>query len=155
MKFRISLSFFLLSMISCVSDKTVPDPQELLRKELHTIDWTKVDEYPSVSACDSLVDKEENKICFFNSVTKEFKEKMLQDTLVTQIKGLNEMNILVTVTKDAEVLFECAPEDSVRYNVSYLNSLVKNKNENFTKIHPALKRGIPVTTKFVLPITLQ
>lgn len=155
MKFRISLSFVLFSMLSCVSDKKVPDPQELLRKELHTIDWTKVDEYPTVDTCDSIKGKEENMMCFFSVVSSELKEKMLQDTLVTQIKGLKEMNILVTVTKDAEVLFECLPSDSVRYNIGYLNSLIKNKNENFTEIHPALKRGIPVTTKFVLPISLQ
>lgn len=155
MKFRISLSFIFLSMISCVSDKSVPDPQELLRKELHTIDWTKVDEYPTVDGCDSIKGKEENKICFFSSISSELKEKLLQDTLITQIKGLNEMNILVTVSKDAEVTFQSDSSDSIRYNVPYLNSLLRDKNQGFTRIHPALKRGIPVTTKFVLPITLQ
>ena len=56
------------SLFSCMSDKTVPDAQELLRKELHTIDWTKVDEYPTVDSCDSIKGKNENQICFFNSV---------------------------------------------------------------------------------------
>ena len=155
MKIQICFSLTFLTLISCVSDKKVPDPQELLRKELHTIDWTKVDEYPTVDACDSIIDKEENKLCFFSSVSSELKSKILQDTLVTQIKGLKEMNILVTITKDAEVSFECEPGDSIRYNVRFLNTLIQNKHENFTPIHPALKRGIPVTTKFVLPISLQ
>ena len=105
--------------------------------------------------CDSIIDKEENKLCFFSSVSSELKRKILHDTLITQIRGLKEMNILVTVTKDAEIFFKCDPRDSVKYNVSYLNTLIENKNENFIPIHPALKRGIPVTTKFVLPISLQ
>jgi len=155
MKIQICFSLTFLTLISCVSDKKVPDPQELLRKELHTIDWTKVDEYPTVDACDSIKDKEENKLCFFSSVSSELKSKILHDTLITQIRGLKEMNILVTVTKDAEIFFKCDPRDSVKYNVSYLNTLIENKNENFIPIHPALKRGIPVTTKFVLPISLQ
>lgn len=155
MKIQFGISFILLTMISCGSDKKVPDPQELLRKELHTIDWTKVDEYPTVDACDSIKDKEENKLCFFNAISNELKTKIKEDSLITQIKGLKEMNILVTITKDAEVSFECEPGDSIRYNVRFLNTLIHNKHENFTPIHPALKRGIPVTTKFVLPISLQ
>lgn len=155
MKIQFGLSFIFLTMISCVSDKKVPDPQELLRKELHTIDWTKVDEYPTIDACDSLKDKDENRLCFFNSVALELKTKIKQDSLITQIKGLKEMNILVTVTKDSKVFFECEPKDSVRYNIRFLNTLIQNKHENFTPIQPALKRGIPVTTKFVLPISLE
>lgn len=155
MKIQICFSLTFLTLISCVSDKKVPDPQELLRKELHTIDWTKVDEYPTVDACDSIKGKEENKMCFFTSVSNELQNKILADTLITQIRGLREMNILVTISKDSEIHFQCEPSDSVRYNVRYLNTLMSNKNEGFTKVHPALKRGIPVTTKFVLPISLE
>lgn len=155
MKIQFGLSFIFLAMISCVSDKKFPDPQELLRKELHTIDWTKVDEYPTVDSCDSIKDKEQNRLCFFSTVSNELQNKILADTLITQIRGLKEMNILVTISKDSEIHFQCEPRDSVRYNVRYLNTLLTNKNEGFTKVHPALKRGIPVTTKFVLPILLE
>lgn len=138
-----------------MSDKTVPDAQELLRKELHTIDWTKVDEYPTVDSCDSIKGKNENQICFFNSVSNKLKEELLQDSLIQQIDGLKNINVLVTVTKDAALVFESEPGDSTRYNVKYLNSILRTKQNNFMKIHPALKRGLPVTTKFVIPINLQ
>jgi len=154
MKIRSCFALLSILLISCVSDKTVPDPQELLRKELHTIDWKKVDEYPTIDSCDSIKGKEENKICFFTSITNELKSKIAQDTLITQIKGLKKMNILVTITKDDQIFFQSHPADSIRYNVTYLNTLLANKHEEFTKVHPALKRGLPVTTKFILPIRL-
>lgn len=137
-----------------MSDKSVPNAKELLRKELHTIDWTKVDEYPTVNSCDSIKEKEENKLCFFNSVSDELKTKLKQDSLIQEIKGLREMNVLVTVSKDSEIFFQAHPGDSVRYNVKYINSILKTKGDSFSKIHPALKRGLPVTTKFILPIIL-
>ena len=57
--------FLLMLTAACnFAPKAVLNAQELLRRELHTIDWNKVDQYPSYDSCDRVTDAEENKAGF-------------------------------------------------------------------------------------------
>ena len=44
-------------------DKKAPDKEQLLKEELGKINWEEVDEFPTVTNCDSLLDKEAQKQC--------------------------------------------------------------------------------------------
>ena len=48
----------------------VPSEKELLQKELKSINWKEVDEYPSVVDCEKIEDKKQRQQCFFEVLTQ-------------------------------------------------------------------------------------
>lgn len=136
-------------------DKQIPSEEMLLEKELKGINWNEVDEFPSVASCDSLSDKETKKQCFFDYLIQTIQEKLSADTLAIQYPQLDTIAVKVTVLPNATMQFEPQLNDSLSYNRSTIDSIIKARLVNFTEIHPALKRGIPVKIQFVLPVILN
>ena len=136
-------------------DKQVPSEQELLEKELQSINWNEVDEYPSVASCDSITDKEQKKQCFFEYLTELIQIKLNADTLAVRYPQLDTIDVKVTVLPNATLEFEPQLADSLSYNRKDIDSIIKSRLVDFPEIHPALKRGLPVKTQFVLPVILD
>lgn len=136
-------------------DKQVPSKEELLEEQLKSINWSKVDEYPSVADCDSLQDKTQKQQCFFEFLTRLIQEKLSADTLAVLYPQLDTINVKVTVLPDSTLQFEPQLNDSLSYNTAKIDSILKNRLVDFPKVHPAIKRGIPVKTQFVLPVILK
>lgn len=136
-------------------DKQVPTEQELLEKELQQINWNEVDEYPSVVSCDSITDKEQKKQCFFQYLTELIQMKLSADTLAVLYPQLDTIAVKVTVLPNATLEFETQLSDSLSYNHKAIDSIIKARLIDFPEIHPALKRGMPVKTQFVLPVILD
>lgn len=136
-------------------DKQVPSEKELLEKELKAINWNQVDEFPSVVSCDSVTDKEQKKQCFFDYLTQLIQMKLSADTLAVLYPQLDTINVKVTVLPNATMEFEPQISDTVSYNKTKIDSIIKSRLVDFPEIHPALKRGIPVKTQFVLPVILK
>ena len=153
----IPILFFLpLFFGSCqYIDKQIPSEETLLEQELKNIDWSAVDEYPSVVSCDSMSDKEAKKQCFFDYLIQTIQEKLSADTLAVQYPQLDTIQVKVTVLPNATMQFEPQLKDSLFYNRSKIDSIIKARLVDFPEIHPALKRGIPVKTQFVLPVILN
>lgn len=136
-------------------DKQVPTEEELLKKELESINWNEVDEFPSVVSCDSVTDKEQKKQCFFEYLTQLIQMKLSADTLTVLYPQLDTIDVKVTVLPNATLEFEPQLIDSLSYNRATVDSIIKTRLVDFPEIHPALKRGIPVKTQFVLPVILD
>jgi hypothetical protein len=149
--------FLLLILQSCqYFDKQVPDEKELLDKELKEINWNEVDEYPSVDDCEKLTDAAQRKQCFFEFLTAKIQEKLAIDTLSTQFPQLDTIEVKVTVLPDATMQFEPQfPKDSVAYDTIKIDSILHARLIDFPKVNPAIKRGIPVKTQFVLPVIIK
>lgn len=152
------LSIFVLILFqSCqYFEKQVPDEKELLDKELKEINWNEVDEYPSFSDCDKLADAAQRKQCFFEYLTTEIQQKLAVDTLSTMFPQLDTIEVKVTVFPDATLQFEPQfPKDSVAYDTIKIDSILHARLIDFPKVNPAIKRGIPVKTQFVLPVIIK
>lgn len=146
----------LLLLASCntFTDK-VPNEQELLRKELHTIDWNKVDTYPSYDSCDVFKDMEKAKYCFFDTFRKDFTAVVQNDSILHTKKYsyLDSLSVEVTVLPNAALeLFvdKAEPKDKKE-----LDSLLFTKTTLLKPVHPATKRGIPVKTQFKIEVPLR
>lgn len=148
-------TFFLLQ--SCqFFDKQIPSENELLQKELKTINWKEVDEYPSFSECDSVQDKTQKKQCFFEYLTQLIQQKLSIDTLSVLYPKLDTIDVKVTVFADATMQFEPqTAKDSLDTSSVIIDSIIKARLIDFPKVNPAIKRGIPVKTQFVLPVIIQ
>ena len=137
-------------------DKQVPSEKELLQKELKAINWKEVDEYPSMVDCDKIEDKKQRQQCFFEVLTQLIQEKLCNDTLAMLYPELDTIEVKVTVFPNATMKFEPQfPKDSVAYDKIKIDSILKARLVDFPKINPAIKRGLPVKTQFILPVILK
>ncbi len=154
-KIILILLLLVLSLDSCQYFSQVPNEDELLKKELGNINWNQVDELPSFPQCDSVSGKELKKQCFFDYMTQLIQQKLSADTLAVLYPKLDTIDVKVTVLADASLTFEPHITDSTSYSSATIDSILKSRLVDFPKIHPAIKRGIPVKTQFVLPVILN
>ena len=146
----------LVLFVSCRDLEKVPDENTLLEQELKAINWNEVDEYPSIAECEKLSDKKQRKQCFFEFMSVAVQEKLGDENLKLDTKNQDTLLVKVIVNADASLEFEPQfPADSVAYNAVKIDSILKSKLTDFPTVKPALKRGIPVRTTFVLPVVLE
>ena len=136
--------------------KPQPSKDDLLKKELNAINWNEVDEYPSIAECDQIEDKTQQQQCFFEYLTQAIQQKLTGDTLTVLYPELDTIQVKVTVFPNSTLQFEPQfPKDSVAYDTIKIDSILRAKLVDFPKINPALKRGMPVKTQFILPVILK
>jgi hypothetical protein len=134
----------------------VPSEKDLLQKELKSINWKEVDEFPSVYGSDTIENKIERQQCFFEYMTQLIQHKLSVDTLSVLYPELDTIEVKVTVYPNSRIIFEpLFPKDSVAYDTVKIDSILKARLVGFPKINPAIKRGIPVKTQFILPVILK
>jgi hypothetical protein len=153
--------FFLLLVIllfnSCqYFEKQVPSEKELLQKELKSINWKEVDEFPSVVDCEKIENKKQRQQCFFEIMTQLIQQKLSIDTLAVLYPELDTIEVKVTIYPNATMKFEPQfPKDSVAYDTVKIDSILRARLVDFPKVNTAIKRGIPVKTQFILPVILK
>lgn len=148
------LLLYILLFVSCNRNTAVlPDENELFRREIHAIDWSYVDEYPSYPKCDSITDMEEQKMCFFKTFQKEIKQKLLQDSVFVAKKYNSDSLILnVTIFPNGVIELKSANEPNELNSNRELDSLLFANSSRLEEFQPAVKRGIPVKSQFELKI---
>ncbi|WP_221259703.1 hypothetical protein [Flavobacterium okayamense] len=155
---KIILFILLISLtFSCqLFDKKVPDENALLQEELQKVNWKQVDQYPSVSSCDTILDKETQKACLFQFLTETIQNRISTDTIHILYPELDTISVKVTINPDASLIFETQkPTDSISYDIEVIDSILQNRLANFPKVEPAIKQGIKVKSQFVLPVILK
>ena len=156
-KINLIVILLLLLLSSCqYFEKQVPSEKDLLQKELKSINWNEVDEFPSVADCEKIEDKNQRQQCFFEYMTQLIQHKLSIDTLSVLYPELDSIEVKVTVFPNSRIIFEpLFPKDSVAYDTVKIDSILKARLVGFPKINPAIKRGIPVKTQFILPVILK
>jgi hypothetical protein len=144
--------FILFTFGACqYFEKKVPQKEALLDKELDKINWYEVDEFPNVLQCDSLTDKSLRKACFFNFMSQTVQEKLSPDSIKVLYPKSDTLQIKVTISPEAVLHFESlSTPDKPK-----IDSLLKLHLSNFPKVEPAIKRGIKVTSQFILPVVFR
>jgi hypothetical protein len=150
------LFFILVFMVSCqYFDKKIPNEKDLLDKEIKAINWSQVDEFPTITNCDTVVNTSERQNCFIQNLSQLIQQKL--DTTKTAIINpkSDTIQVKVTVSADATLQFETQLSESKSYNKIKIDSILKARLIDFPQIKPAIKRGIPVKTQFILPVILK
>ncbi|WP_291870750.1 hypothetical protein [Maribacter sp.] len=130
--------------------------RQLVNKELLEMDWNAIDNYPLFYTCDETASKAEQKACFENELVAHFSKTLKEfeftitpeiDTTVYVIFVIDTIGKIkvLDIEKDAEIIEQMPEFDGV-----IIQSL-----KSLPEIDPALKKGIPVTTKFRIPIVLH
>lgn len=154
---RLILSFcFLIFCASC----------EFLEKKLpaqfgtDTIDtivnYTRVDQHPVFPKCKDLINTDEKNRCFINQLYNHIAQDLLKDTYGVS-NCVNE-TIIVNVKIDADgscQFLKIESSDQVQYLIPRLEKEVKKSIARLPELLPAIKRGIPVSTVYQIPVVVK
>lgn len=155
MKVYWAFIFCTFLLTSCqFTQKELPNSQELLRRELHAIDWDRVDAYPSYATCDTIQQADEAMACFFERLQLETLRVLKNDSLV-KISTIDTVDFLVTVSNQSELQFKTEMVNEKLLPKWMLDSIMQQNIKQFSKIQPASKRGVPVTTQFRLNLKIS
>lgn len=130
--------------------------EDIVSQELETIDWKAVDEYPSFSVCDDVLEKLPRKQCFERTLLNQVNTYLsnqniivsedIEDTIAIKLRIDNKGNISVLNINTKFETQEAIPT---------IDSLLRESILKLPKIFPAIKRGQQVNTEFVLPVVIS
>lgn len=158
---QILLFMILLGWTTSCKDysKALPDEQELLRKELHTINWNEVDIYPSYKNCDTIEDAQRNLACFFYIFHEEITGLLKEDSLLQtrDFLAIDSLPVEVTVYPNAAVALKLHQENEIvePHIARTIDSLLFVKSTQLQPVQPAVKRDVPVKTKFLVKVNIH
>lgn len=147
-------SFFLL--FSCTYLDVNKSKKEFIKKVDTLVDFNSVDAFPLFPICKDVPSREKQQICFQLNMSqyiyagiKNYKvmvNREINDTvfvkLIVDSKGKTRLSS-IKMSKQTSALF---PK---------FDSIVKVSIDSLPNLYPAIKRSVPVTTEFTLPIILK
>lgn len=151
-----NFSFLLLIFLFTSCDKFPFSKKEELQKLDTIVDFTSVDTFPSFKECDSIINKTKKSNCFRNTIHQKIREELQKHSFT--VKDSIDESIFVDVlinTKGKFILKEIKSSLNLKNQLSDLDSILKVCVGNLPLVFPAIKRGIPVTTQYQLPIRIQ
>lgn len=119
------------------------------------INFSSVDTFPSFKVCDSIIDKTKKQDCFRKTIHQKIGEELQKHVL--SIKDSIDETILVDliINSKGKIEFkEIKSSEKIKRELDELDSLIQVSVDNLPQVYPAIKRGIPVTTKYQLPIRI-
>ena len=156
MKFYINYILILI-FFSCdfTSNKELV-VEDLVSNDLKTFNWNDVDTYPRFQNCDTIINKESNFDCFVNTITSNLQSNLINNSVVVNSSLSDTLIINFNVTNKGNIVLSELSNESVISELNVLiDSIFKNTVSDLPKLYPAIKRGQPVKTKFILPILIS
>ncbi|WP_036826489.1 hypothetical protein [Polaribacter sp. Hel1_85] len=154
--FQRIFSFLLIIFFITSCDKISLSKNKNIQVLDTIVDFSSVDTFPSFKPCDSIIDKTKKSDCFRNTIHQKIGEE-LQKNLFTIKDSIDEIiyvDLLIN-SKGIFILDSIQSSNNIKKELPQLDSLLKVSVQNLPQIFPANKRGIPVTTKYQLPIRIQ
>lgn len=151
------LPFFLLVLVSCEQFETRKiTSEELLSEESRELNWNQVDQYPAFSECREFVQVEAAKACFEKKVTGYFYARLEEKQPVVTDSFEDTLHLFLTVSERGVPTVDSIQIDSIIvYHLPDIREWLEQSVDSLPKIFPASKRGIPVATKFRMPIVVK
>lgn len=153
----VCLLILLITATSCnYFDKKKVYPEDLLEEELQTFNWNEVDTYPTFMGCDAMTTKEDNKICFQNTLITNVNQFLRAQNLVVanDVKDTIILKIIIDKTGLLNVESIKVQPETIQ-EIPEIDSLLRQSLKGVPKIYPAIKRNQQVTTAFELPVIVK
>jgi len=147
--------FYSLFLLSCSYFENISKQKPIL--EVDTIvDFNTVDAFPLFPNCKDIPSREKQRICF----QLEMSQHIYASLKEIQINAKEVINDTVLVKLRIDILGKTnlsAIQISVNTKelIPKFDSILKVSLQNLPILQPAIKRDMPVTTEFTLPIILK
>lgn len=151
---KITFGILLVLLIGCKNFQTKKlSSEEVLTEQLKHFNWNEVDIYPSFDSCQELLDKPALKKCFETVLTQHIYNEFSQHQIVSgdTIKEIVMLYLVISAEGSAEI-DSVAISQELHEQIPDLKNWLASGIDKLPKIYPARTRGIPVATKFTLPI---
>ena len=144
---------FLTTSCSFFENKSKSKP---IQKVDTIVDFNSVDAFPLFPDCSDIPSREKQQICFQLEMSKYIYASLKEFSLNTS-EAIND-TVLVKLRIDHlgnTSLSKIIISKNTRQLIPEFDSIVKLSIENLPQLQPAIKRSMPVTTEFTLPIILK
>jgi hypothetical protein len=147
------LLFFLL-ITSC--DKLSFLKSEKIQALDTIVNFSSVDTSPSFKECDSIIDKHQKSNCFRTTIHQKIGAELQKHQFIIRdsISEIVYVDLLIN-SKGKIVIEAMASSEEIRIQLPELDSVLRISVDKIPNVYAAIKRGIPVTTKYRLPIKIQ
>jgi len=120
------------------------------------VNFSSVDTSPSFKVCDSIIEKQKKSDCFRATIHQEIGAELKQHQFVIRDSISEIVYVVLRINSEGTIfLEEIASSIAIKNQLPELDSILKVSITKIPKMYPAIKRGIPVTTKYRLPIKIQ
>lgn len=145
-----------LLVISCdYFEKKRVSSQTIFEKEMQTITWDAVDEYPSFSNCDTVSEQQERKYCFESTILNHVNTYLSNKNIIVSQDVQDTIHVRLTIDNKGKIqVLNIDKNPETHYLIPEIDSLLKGSIATLPKIFPATKRGQQVNTEFVLPVVV-
>ncbi|WP_289644278.1 hypothetical protein [Maribacter aestuarii] len=155
--YRLLILLFCFVLASCnFLESREKRTQELINAELQQIDWNSIDSYPLFLDCDETASKESQRQCFEQKLTTHFEATLNEFEFI--IDSESNPVVFVTFVIDTEgriMVVDIEKDLSILKQMPEFDGIISQSLKNVPAIAPALKRGIPVRTKYRIPVQLN
>lgn len=152
------LYFFLVILLSSCSlfESKEKRTQKLINDELRQIDWNAVDSYPFFYSCDESASKTDQKACFEETLITHFQKTLNQFEFTLSDKKSETVAVIFIIDTLGQIKVTDIEKDaSVLKQMPEFDGVITQSLKNLPKLAPAIKRGIPVNTKYRIPVQLN
>ena len=120
------------------------------------VNFSSVDTSPSFKECDSIIDKHQKSNCFRTTIHQKIGAELQKHQFVIRdsISEIVYVDLLIT-SKGKIVLEAMESSEEIKNQLPKLDSVLRISVDKIPNVYAAIKRGIPVTTKYRLPIKIQ
>lgn len=120
------------------------------------IDLNHVDVFPSFKACDTLIAIALKNQCFTNKLHTHLTSSLLAYTFTVNESIDDVVRVHLKIDKEgASELIRVVSSQAVKEMLPELDTLISRSVASLPTVFPALKRGIPVTTIYEIPIVVK
>ena len=147
----------LLVFISCDFEKSKnKKTKELVNQEMRDIDWNEVDNYPLFETCDESLSKSAQQECFVKEVHAHFSATLGEFEFVLDQGADSAVYVDFIVDQEGKIIvLHIEKDQAIDLQMPEFDGIIIQSLKGLPEIAPALKRGIPVKTKFRIPIQLN
>ena len=130
--------------------------EEVLDQESRSLNWKEVDEYPAFDNCRNITEIEKARECFETTVANSVNAYLSrQEPIVTEAID-DTVFVHLEISKTGVPTIESIEADSlITSQIPELQLWLKQSIDSLPRIHPASKRGIPVSSVFIMPIVIK
>lgn len=129
---------------------------DIVRSELNQMDWGNVDTYPAFEDCRESSSPEEQKHCFGEKFANYVLTSLSEHEFILNDSLHEEIQLVIQISDKGKAEIEgmeISPE--LEEKVEGLRTWLEEAVADLPKIYPAEKRGVPVATKFKLPLIIE
>lgn len=130
--------------------------EEILSAETKELNWKDVDQYPAFRECRDIMEVEAAKECFGNKVASYIYAGLEEKQPVVSESIEDTLLLYLSISEKGIPAIDSVHMDSlVPFHLPEIRSWLKESVDSLPTIYPASKRGIPVATKFRMPIVIK